>query len=92
MGDYEGYINRLKAAGSGFDDQKMYSRIKAGIAGRARRTRLALGGALALLLVGSVIYFNVLPYFLDDGETLADYVFRQNEINGDQIMNYVLAN
>ncbi|MBI5699448.1 hypothetical protein HZC35_03955 [Candidatus Saganbacteria bacterium] len=89
MGDYEEYIDRLKASGPGFDDQKMSSRIKAGITGRARHARLALGGALVLLLIGSVIYFNVLPHFFGNGVTLADYVFRQNEMNGDQILNYI---
>jgi len=89
MGNYEDYINRLKGAKAELDGGKMYSRIEIKIAGRARRNRLLMGGALGLLLIGSVIYFNVRPYLSGGSETLADYVFQQNEMNGDQILNYV---
>jgi len=89
MGDYEDYINRLKGVKAELDGRRMYSQIEAKLNRRTPKVRLVLGGALALLLIGSVIYFNVRPYFFGNQETLADYVFQQNEMNGDQILNYV---
>lgn len=89
MGTYEEYISRLKGVRVALDDSRMYPRIEAKIAGRSRRIRLALEGALAVLLIGFAIYFNFYPRMPGSEETLTEYVFQQNDLNGDQILNYV---
>jgi hypothetical protein len=92
MGKYDEYLSRLKGVKAELDGGRMYSRIEARIAGRSRRVRLALEGVLAVLLIGFMIYFNVRPYLSGNGETMAEYVFQKETVNGDPIINYVFSN
>jgi hypothetical protein len=90
MGDYEGYISQLKGAVIKFDDGRMQDKIKSRLAGRSPKLRLALGGALLILLIGSLAYFIGRPYLPSVGN-LEAYVFPQESLNSDLIMNYVMV-
>ena len=90
MGDYEEYINRLKGIKAELDDRKLYARIETRITRRPRQLRLALGGVLLILLIGSLTYFIGRPYLPSVGN-LEAYVFPQESPNSDPIMNYVMV-
>jgi hypothetical protein len=92
MEGYEEYLSRLKGRETKFDGDKLYLRIEAGVARQTRRRGVACG-ALVILLLG-LVGLNVFPYFYGagKGETLADYLYQQEPVNGDQIINYVYLN
>ncbi|MFA6548320.1 MAG: hypothetical protein WCT39_00105 [Candidatus Margulisiibacteriota bacterium] len=89
MGTYKAYINQLKEEGTVFDAGKMHARIEAGITRRSRRTKLAMEGMLAGMLVGLVFYYNFYLYIPNSREAMAEYVFQQENIKDDSVMNYV---
>jgi len=91
MGEYERYIDRLKKMKVEFNDRKMHSRIETEVNGQARRLKLAVEGALALLLISFVLYFNVSPYLFGRSATMSEYVFQQENANGDPVMNYIFS-
>jgi hypothetical protein len=91
MGAYEAYLSRIKGLPAKLDGERMYARIETKIAGRARRVRLMLEGALAVLLIGFGFYFSICPYLSGEGVALAEYVLQQENASGDLIMNYVFS-
>jgi hypothetical protein len=93
---YERYIEQLKKFRSGIDYERIYSRIEE----KAQRSRpfivpkfsLAAAGALALLIVGSMVYYNTLSvrsYVTEDN--VPGYVFEDNGVNGNPVMAYVFS-
>lgn len=89
MGRYEEYIKGLRDQGTKGD----FDRLKAGIEARVGRQkvlgRLAAAGTLMVFIFGLGYYLS--PYFFTSPVTIADYVFGQNETNGNQMLNYVLS-
>lgn len=89
MAVYEEYIGRLKGMKTEFDIGKMQAGIEAKITSRSRRKRLAMEGALAILLIGLALYYSFSPYLFGNGNTFAEYVYQPENMNGDQVLAYV---
>jgi hypothetical protein len=86
MGTYEAYLGRLKQVGGSLDAPAQLNKIEARVKS-GRRLRIVEEGALLLVLAGIAIYL-ALPA---GGTSLADYIFHQDQLNGDQVANYILV-
>ena len=86
MGAYETYLSRLKKIGGPLDAPSQLSRIEARVKGQ-RRLRIVEEGALLLVLAG-IAFYLAMPA---GGTSMADYIFHQDALNGDQVANYILV-
>ena len=84
--DYKDYINKLKESGGEVDHDRMYSKIQGRISSQPR-VRLALAGALAMLIISSALYFNSAIRSQND-EVFMSYVFEQESLDG-PLLSYV---
>lgn len=89
MGNYNDYLVQLKGAKPALDDQRLRAGTLTRIADQAARKKYVLEGTLAILLLVTAAYFNFRPAFSGDQQLMAEYVYQQNDLNGDQIINYV---
>jgi hypothetical protein len=92
MGDYKEYLSQLKGIETELESDRMYSRIEAGIARESRRRKSSLKIVLAVLLIGLIAYVNIRPYLNGKAEALADYVYQQEDVGSDPVINYVFYN
>lgn len=89
MISYDDYIKRLKEGGEKPDYSRMHARIKGKISGRKRfpATKLALAGALALMLLGSTFYYNI--YSASGNDILMSYVMNGEKVDDGPVMEYI---
>lgn len=92
MGRYEDYIKGLKGKGKEGDFDRLKSGVEARVGRRKVLGRLSTAGALALIFIGFVFFYNLSPYFFRGNETYADYIFDRGDTNGDQVLSYVFTN
>jgi len=88
MISYEDYIKRLKDGGEEPDYGRMHAHIKVKISGRKRFTaaRVALAGALTLMLLGFTFYYN---YTAPGDNVLLSYVINGDEVDDGPVMEYI---
>lgn len=86
--EYGGFIRRIKEYQAPFNDQVLLAEIESRLAPNVLPVRLALAGALMIMLIGLAGYWVNLNQ-TSGRLTMADYVF-QPEIAGDNVViNYV---
>jgi len=89
MVDYNGYIRELKKGGAGADFERMRSLIEARVSRRRSRSRAALAGALAVLLLMVAAYYYSPALQAGNNDILMSFVFDQESVDG-PLMDYVL--
>ena len=89
MKEYEGFIRGIKEYQGKADYDRMYARIEQRIFRRRTGMRLALAGALALILFAFAVYFYYPLGQASKGETLLSYVFERESVDG-PLLDYVL--
>jgi hypothetical protein len=94
MTDYNNYIARLKKEKTDVDYDRMFARVLQRSARKPCGMRLALAGALALLLIGFGLYFasgqNSRLASNTDEDLLTTYVFDESENIDGPVLDYVL--
>ena len=91
MISYDDYINKLKEGGGDPDYGRMHTRIKQRIAGRKRftATKLALAGALTLMLVGFTFYYNY--YSASGNDIMMSYIMNGQEAEQGPVIDYIFT-
>ncbi|MFH1684556.1 MAG: hypothetical protein ABIA67_06715 [Candidatus Margulisiibacteriota bacterium] len=91
MADYNEYINKLKKYESEADFDQLRSRLELRISKRAAQTRLALAGALVVLLLAFAAYFYYpTEQAGNNDDILMSYVFQQESVDG-TLTDYVFS-
>jgi len=93
MDNYKQYINKLREVEAKIDYDRMYTQIERKISQKSifglPKIGLALASAVAVLFISFVAYFSYTPYVSTDDKTMVAYLFEQEEMNGDPVMNYI---
>jgi hypothetical protein len=87
MISYDGYIDKLRKEPAPPDFDRLYSGVERKAVFRPR-ARLALAGALAIILLGFFSYFGFQGRQAANGDMLMSYVFEQDGVDG-LLLDYV---
>ena len=85
--EYNKYIGKLKARSSKIDFDQMEVGIESKIHLRPK-LRLAVAGALAILLIGFFSYLNIASNLAANDDLIMAYVFESESING-EVTDYI---
>jgi hypothetical protein len=92
MIDYIEYVGMLKNVKVPLDQDRLYGAIKRRATVRPATwvgpTAVSLAGAVAVLLVGLVLFVN---FGAGDDETIASYLNEGETINGSPLISYVFG-
>lgn len=91
MAGYEKYIEKWQGVRAEYDGARLLAKIEQRWSRRFRQTELAFAGALVLVMISYVFYYNGFYAPAGNGGIVANYVFQSNSIDGDPVMNYVLT-
>lgn len=89
---YEDYLKKLKGYQPPLEGERQWARISSRLEERRPVGRLALAGALAVLLIGVGLYYNYRPAAVGREALMADYVFQQSSVEDNLLLQYVFVN
>jgi hypothetical protein len=92
MISYDEYVNKIRGSEPEADFNRLYQAIGQKITSRQKfRTRSALAGVVAMLVIGFAAYFSY-PLLLGGNGQLLSYVFdQQPEVTDGPVIDYVFS-